>query len=113
MGAHAFAIPATDERRTRRVPLRGQFEFRSGDDETGKAEWRGLSRNGACIQTGRYLRPGREIRIISHGLELDARVVWSRAKEDGERFIAGLTLINKTPEASLLMLTAIVQRFVA
>ena len=113
MGARALAIPVKDERRSRRVPLRGHFEYRSGDDEIGEAEWCSVSRNGACIRTGRYLRPGRELRVAYHGLELDARVMWSRAEGNGSRFIAGLQLINKTPEASLLMLTAIVQRLVS
>jgi len=113
MGVQAFAIPTTDERRARRVSMNGLFEFKSADDESGKGEWQSVSRDGARIRTGRYLRPGRELRIAYHGRALDARVVWSRAEDDGEQFVAGVELISKTPEASLLMLTAIVQRLVA
>lgn len=113
MGTHALAIPATDERASRRIPFQGKFEYRCDEDECGVAEWRSVSREGVCIRIGRYLRPGRHMRVAFYGLELRARVIWCSATADGNHFVAGLRVVNSGPEASMLTLSAIVQRLVS
>lgn len=113
MGAAALASPTTEERRSRRVPFRGEIEYRYGGSESGKAQWCSVGREGACIRIGRYLRPGRRIRVECHGLDLEARVIWCRATAGGDHFVAGLQIVNGGAEASLLALSAIVQRLIA
>ena len=113
MGASAITIPTTEERRSRRVPYRGEFEYRYDASESGKAQWCSIGREGACIRIGRYLRPGRRMRVECHGLDLEARVIWCRATADGDRFVAGLQIVNGGAEASMLALSAIVQRLIA
>ena len=113
MGATALTIPTMDERRSRRVPFHGEFEYRCDEDERGKAEWCSVGREGACIRIGRYLRPGRRMRVQCYGLDLQARVIWCRATADGAHFVAGLQIVNGGAEASMLALSAIVQRLIA
>ncbi len=113
MGASALTIPTAEERRSRRIPFRGEFEYRYDGNEGGKAEWCSVGREGACVRIGRYLRPGRRMRVETHGLDLEARVVWCRATEEGDRFVAGLQIVNGGAEASMLALSAIVKRLVA
>ena len=113
MGARALTIPHVDERRSRRAPFHGKFEYRYDANQSGKAEWCSLGREGACIRIGRYLRPGRRMRIECHGLDLEARVIWCRATADGNRFAAGLQIVNSGAEASMLALSAIAQRLIA
>jgi hypothetical protein len=74
----ALAMPMQDERKSRRLPLTGKFEYEHADGEHGEASWRSISLDGACVQIGRYLRPGRRMRISYHGLDLTLRVVWCR-----------------------------------
>ncbi len=113
MDASALAIPTTEERRSRRVPLRGEIEYRYDDDESGKAQWCSVGREGACVRIGRYLRPGRYIRVEYHDLDLEARVIWCRARAGGDHFVAGLQIVNGGAEASMLALSAIAQRLIA
>ncbi len=113
MGASALTIPTAEERRSRRIPFRGAFEYRYDGSERGKAEWCSVGREGACIRIGRYLSPGRRMRVECNGLDLEARVVWCRATAEGDRFVAGLQIVNGGAEASMLALSAIVQRLIA
>ena len=113
MGAQVLTIPGVDERRSGRAPYHGEFEYRYDGNERGKAEWCSVGREGACVRIGRYLRPGRRVRFEFHGLDLEARVVWCRATSDGDRFVAGLQIVNGGAEASMLALSAIVQRLIA
>ena len=46
-------------------------------------------------------------------LELEARVIWCRAMAGGDHFVAGLQIVNGGAEASMLALSAIVQRLTA
>ena len=113
MGAHALTIPRVDERRSGRAPFHGEFEYRYDTDHSGMAEWCSVGREGACVRIGRYLRPGRLVRFECHGLDLEARVIWCRATSDGDRFVAGLQIVDGGAEASMLALSAIVQRLIA
>jgi len=110
MGAHALAMPRQEERRTRRVALRGEFEYQYEDGEVGRATWKSISLDGACLQAGRYLRPGRKIRVDYRGVEMNLRVVWCRASNGGENFVAGVQILNGGPELALMTLMAVVQR---
>lgn len=113
MGAYALAMPIREERRSGRVPLAGSFECEYEDGVQGEATWRSISLEGACIQIGRYLLPGRKLRVSYHGLELDLRVVWCRAAGSQEWFVAGVQVLNSGPELALMTLTALVQRLAA
>ena len=113
MGAHALAMPRHEERRAHRITLRGEFEFVYDDDQSGRATWRSISLEGACIQTGRYLVPGRAMRIDYRGLEMKMRVVWCRPVNGGERFVSGVQVLNGGPELALMTLMAVVQRLVS
>ena len=113
MGAYALTIPHVDERRSRRAPFHGEFEYRYDGNQSGKAEWRSVGREGACIRIGRYLSPGRRMTVDCRGLELEARIIWCRATAGGDHFVAGLQIVNGGAEASMLALSAIVQRLIA
>jgi hypothetical protein len=112
MGAHALAMPRQDERRTRRVALSGDFSYEY-DGEAGRASWKTISLDGACINAGRYFRPGGTLRVEFRGMELTARVVWCRPVNNGESFMTGLRVINGGPELALMTLMAVAQRLVA
>ena len=113
MGAHALALPRQEERRARRVTLHGEFDYEYDGDERGRATWRSISLEGACIDAGRYFRPGRTLRIDYRGLEMNMRVVWCRPMNGGERFVSGVQVLNGGPELALMTLMAVVQRLVA
>lgn len=111
MGAvEALAVPAREERQSGRLAYHGEFAYEYEDGDHGTASWRSISADGACIQIGRYLRPGRRLRIDFHGLELNMRVVWCLPVHGGQRFVAGVQLLNGGPELALVTLMAIVQR---
>ena len=113
MGAYALTVPNVDERRSRRAPFHGEFEYRYDGDRSGKAKWCSVGREGACIRIGRYLSPGKRMTLDCQGLELDARVIWCRATAGGDQFVAGLQIVNGGAEASMLALSAIVQGLIA
>lgn len=110
MGAHAWAMPRQEERQARRVALRGEFGYVYDGSEQGRATWRSISLEGACIEIGRYLRPGRTIRIDYFGFEMHMRVVWCRPANRSERFVAGVQVLNGGPELALITLMAVAQR---
>lgn len=110
MAAEALSIPVHEERRSGRVPFNEDFEYEYDDGQRGMASWRSISAEGACIQIGRYLRPGRRVSIDFHGLDLNMRVVWCLPTADGQRFVAGVQVLNSGPELALVTLMAIVQR---
>ncbi len=113
MGAHALAMPRHEERRARRVTLHGEFEYDYDGNERGHATWRSISLDGACIEAGRYFRPGRLLRIDYLGLEMTMRVVWCRPVNGGANFVSGVQVLNGGPELALMTLMAVVQRLVA
>ena len=113
MGALALAMPVREERRSGRVPLSGTFKCQYEDGVQGLATWRSISLDGACIQIGRYLRPGRTMRIAYHGLDLELRVVWCRPAANEEWFTAGVQVVDGGPELALMTLMALVRRLAA
>ncbi len=113
MGAYALTMPAQEERRFGRVPMAGSFECEYEDGVQGEAAWRSISLEGACVQLGRYLRPGRTMHVSYHGLDLELRVVWCRPAASEEWFVAGVQVMNGGPELALMTLMALVQRLAA
>lgn len=111
MGAVALAMPMQDERKSRRLPLSGKFEYEYENGEQGQGCWLSISTDGACVQLGSYLRPGRQMRATYHGLEVTLRVVWCRPAGEG-RFVAGVQVLRGGPELALVTLMTIVQRMV-
>lgn len=115
MNADSLTTVAEEERRAERFPFSGRVDYRYGRNESGKATWCSVGREGACIGLGRYLRPGRHVSLISdavvvngHPVELSGRVVWCRPTTDGQTFVAGLRIFSDEPETALA-LSAIVQ----
>ncbi len=111
MGTLALAMPMQEERKSSRLPLTGKFEYLHEDGQQGEAIWCSISTEGACIQLGSYLRPGRQMRAKYHGLDMTLRVVWCRPVDAG-RFVAGVQVLRGGPELALVTLMAIVQRMV-
>lgn len=112
MGAVALAMPVQDERKSRRLPLSGNFEYEYENGEQGLGCWLSISTEGACVQLGSYLRPGRQMRVSYHGLDVTLRVVWCCPVGEG-RFVAGVQVLRGGPELALVTLMAVVQRMMS
>ena len=110
MSAEAIAYTETEERQTKRVPYRGVVEYGVGCGGTGKAEWVNVSHSGASLRLGRYLKPGRMLRINTYASEFSGQVVWCHALPDGESFEVGIEMVNEPLEASLTVLAAVARR---
>lgn len=99
---------ATPPRETR-TPLQGTVRYVYGDpEEAGVARWREVSRTGARVLLGRYLRPGRWMAIsfdsplaANAPLTAKARVAWCKPLPGGIEFEAGLQILRDTPEMAL------------
>ncbi|MFM1918999.1 MAG: hypothetical protein RLZZ303_633 [Candidatus Hydrogenedentota bacterium] len=95
--------------RETRSRIGGAVEYLHGaPEESGVAEWRDVSRCGASISLGRFLRPGRELVLSApsplypgRALRLRARVMWCAPSEAVGRFTAGLLVYRDSPEAAL------------
>lgn len=95
--------------REARTELGGTLRYGYGaPEDTGVAQWVDVSRSGAAIQLGRYLRPGREITLevnsplaMNGPLKVRARVVWCTAARTAGHFNAGLLVYRDTPEMAL------------
>lgn len=111
MSAEAIAVPPIDERRDERISLEGTFEYTS-DCETGEGRWSSMNHDGACISIGRYLRPGRLIRIEQDGHEILGMVVWCKPNEYSTSFTSGVRFTDGSVEASFMVLSAMVQQMV-
>ena len=81
-------------------------EVAPGDRAT--ASWMDVSRVGARVVLGRYLRPGREIALAFTApwngrteVSLQARVIWCRQGGDSAEFHTGLQIVRDTPAAAL------------
>jgi len=97
-----------EQRRTRRTPWRGSVVYQPAPGERGFASWRNISHNGASLQLGRFLRPGRFAMLISESpftesgtIELKARVVWCRPTQNSEWFVAGVRIYHDDLNAAL------------
>jgi len=99
----------TSRTRETRSALYGGLDYTcAGPSDTGSARWRNVSRTGAALELGRYLRPGREITLefnsplaLSRPLRVRARVVWCRPEASGIAFTAGVAIYRDTPELAL------------
>ena len=89
-----------------RVACRGPLHYIDAAGQPGEAQWLEISRVGARLQLGRYLRPGGTLTIVlavSEEVEhtLPARVIWCRPAPGSEAFVAGLRVQRPRPEAAL------------
>lgn len=91
-----------------RRPVSGKVACAYGSGELASAAWRDVSRDGASIELGRYLRPGRRLTLrfaapwdASSEMELEACVAWCRTGPDTRRFLAGLRVLRDQPEAAV------------
>ena len=109
MSAEAITLPAIEDRRDGRISLSGTFEY-TCDNESGEARWSSMSHDGASISIGRYLRPGRLIRIEQDGHEIFGMVVWCKPCENSSYFAAGIRFTDGSVQASFMVLSAMVQQ---
>ena len=90
-----------------RTPMGGEVAYVTGCGEGGQAQWINISRTGAAVVLGRYLRPGRLIRLdtarASHEGEctIPAEVAWCIPAPGSLYFHAGLRIVRKDPETAL------------
>lgn len=95
-----MVMMATAERESR-VAVSGKVVYRHSDpEEQGVAQWCNVSRAGAGITLGRYLRPGREIVLELEDAMVRGRIVWCAARR-GCGYSAGLSILRDTPESAL------------
>lgn len=92
--------------RENRTPLLGGVAYEA-EGLPGRAAWQNISRVGACVALGRYLRPGRRLTLLLGGgaegaapVEARAQVMWCR-DSGGGRYRAGLRLLRDDPSAAL------------
>lgn len=98
----------TEHVREVRSALTGRVAYEVAADECGTASWLDVSRVGARVALGRYLRPGRLVTLAftapwngSTEVSLVARVVWCRQGSDSAEFHAGLQVVRDNPAAAL------------
>lgn len=96
----------TRERRTS-VNLRVQYRYEN-PPEQGTAYLVNVSRVGAALLLGRYLRPGRQVWLrfaspLDAGTDVEvlARVLWCRPAQSGVDFLAGVYVHRNDPEKAL------------
>jgi hypothetical protein len=95
--------------REARTEMVGTVQYSYGTPEDcGVARWCDVSRAGASVRLGRYLRPGRELTLhvnsplaASGPLTVRARVVWCAPLGDAGQYAAGLMVYRDTPEMAL------------
>ena len=91
-----------------RSALDGRITYTVSADEHATASWMDVSRAGARIVLGRYLRPGRVIAVAFTSpwdgrtlVSLQARVIWCRQGSNSAEFHAGLQILREAPESAL------------
>lgn len=91
--------------REQRMNVQGKLLYRYNGDESGAAHWQDVSRVGAKLRLGRYLRPGRNLvlefasPLVEEGqVQLPARVIWCRLMAEGADFVAGVQIRRERPE---------------
>lgn len=95
--------------REARYILGGSVQYTYGlPVESGMAQWCDVSRAGASISLGRYLRPGRELSLaipspVTPGVvvQVRAQVAWCAPAGEAGQFVAGLLIYRDTPEIAL------------
>lgn len=98
----------TEQEREARTALRGQIRYTYDEAQSGLAYWLNVSRTGAALRMGRYLRPGRQLCLLAphpeapdQPIEVHAQIIWCRPVGDGSQFFAGLGLLRQRPEEAL------------
>lgn len=106
MNMSGLAIENEDQRVSERLVAFGTLVYQDSPHDKGWARWCSVSRDGACIHLGRYLRPGKHLMLrtgrtedAGTGAEFKARVVWCRPVAAGAQFVAGLKIIHDTPDS--------------
>lgn len=94
--------------REARTALAGGFHFECDAGHAGTGRWLNVSRVGANVLLGRYLKPGREVTlrfasplVSRDALEVTARVMWCKPVHGGPEFVAGFRIRRDTPEMAL------------
>ena len=90
-----------------RTPLKGIFAYASGCGDAGRAEWLNISRAGAAMRLGRYLRPGHVIQLLPEADDwvIPARIAWCAPIAGTALFRAGLAVERNCPESALRFAT--------
>lgn len=98
----------TQRTRELRKRLGGRLIYRYDAAEHGTAHWLDVSRVGAKLLLGRYLRPGRLIELefesplrAEDRVCLKARVMWCQQGKDLAEFVAGVHVRRESPETVL------------
>lgn len=105
MELSGLAVATVEQRTSDRWSAFGTLSYQDAPDDRGWARWCSVSRDGACIHLGRYLRPGKHIMLRLHessercAAEFKARVVWCRPIAAGAHFVAGLKIFHDEPES--------------
>ena len=89
-----------------RTELNGPVSYVSGCGDGGHATWLNVSRAGAAILLGRYLRPGRRIDLLvtaggGENAFIGAEIAWCVPVPGTLRFKAGLRMVRQDPESVL------------
>ncbi len=96
--------------REARYALDGTVQYSYGlPVESGMAQWFDVSRTGASVRLGRYLRPGRELwlELLSPSpqgnvqLKVRTQVAWCAPAGESGQFVAGLLVYRDSPELAL------------
>jgi hypothetical protein len=89
-----------------RTRVTGTLHYFSAPEEKGRARWQNVSRTGASIHLGRYLRPGRRIalhfetpHLTGATFTVEGRIIWCRPLSGSLEFVAGLELLRDVPDA--------------
>jgi hypothetical protein len=96
----------TRRNRELRTKLNGPISYVSGCGDGGHATWVNVSRAGAAILLGRYLRPGRRIDLmVAPGSDentfIGAEIAWCVPVPGTLQFKAGLRMVRQDPESAL------------
>ncbi|MBI2434207.1 MAG: PilZ domain-containing protein [Candidatus Hydrogenedentes bacterium] len=97
---------STQQIRERRIGTSGTLTYHYDGGECGAAHWLDVSRVGAKLRLGRYLRPGRQLEIefasplSGDAIRVAARVMWCQMKGAAE-FLAGIHVRREQPETAL------------
>ena len=108
MGSQMVIGFAQEQRDTDRCPWAGGLTYQYGPHDKGTAFCRNISRNGAGIVLGRYLKPGRYVLLTADSpfsgpapIELKARIMWCRPTGNNSRFNAGVLVYEDDFDAML------------
>jgi hypothetical protein len=111
MSSEAIAVAAKEERVTKRVPYYGAVQY-TANKHHGAAKWSNISTNGACMELGRYLRPGRVVQIDTVASSFTGVVMWCKSVSGNDTYEAGLRMVNDNIESSFVVLSAVMRNLV-